>query len=50
MGKTTETKLNILSPDQRKELEALGAQIEKGKKALAVLAECGRLAITVRLG
>lgn len=41
MSKTTETKLNILNPDQRKELEALGTKIEKGKNALAVLAELG---------
>lgn len=41
MAKQTETKLNILTSEQRKELEKLGEQIEKSQKALALLEELG---------
>lgn len=41
MAKEKDTKLNILSPESRKELIALGEQIEKSEKTLALLEELG---------
>ncbi len=41
MAKEKDTKLNILSPESRKELEKLGEQIEKSEKTLALLEELG---------
>lgn len=41
MAKEKEIKLNILTPAQRRELEALGTQIEKSQKTLDLLKELG---------
>lgn len=41
MAKDKETKLNILSPEQRKELEKLGRDIDKSEKTLALFSKLG---------
>jgi len=41
MAKEKDTKLNILTPESRKELEKLGADIEKSQKTLDLLKELG---------
>lgn len=41
MAKDREPKLNILTPEQRKELEKLSADIDKAQKTLDLLKELG---------
>lgn len=41
MAKDKEATLNILTPTERKDLEVLGAEIEKSQKGLDLLKELG---------
>ncbi|GAJ07064.1 unnamed protein product [marine sediment metagenome] len=41
MAKDKDTKLNILTPETRKDLEKLGAEIDKSQKTLDLFKEMG---------